>query len=132
VGKPVMTDALARAAATDAGNRSMRAAGREKWDAGDYDAAVAEFNRLRPAGEGGKAPNGRHGPAGGRAVTTDERIEFAARMMRMAEEALGAVRPNLSVAGAPPDLLRAVDEAIDGLGRVATEVRQFQEWHGRE
>jgi hypothetical protein len=38
---------IARAAATDAGNRSMRAAGRTAWDATDYDVAVLEYNRLK-------------------------------------------------------------------------------------
>lgn len=42
------TRLLAWSAATDAGNRSMRAAGREAWDETDYNAAVAEFERLWP------------------------------------------------------------------------------------
>ena len=42
----MMTQQIARAAAQDAGNRSMRAAGRSKWNRADYNSAVAEFNRL--------------------------------------------------------------------------------------
>lgn len=41
-----MTYKLAHAAAWDAGNRSMRAAGRKTWSADDYAACCAEFNRL--------------------------------------------------------------------------------------
>jgi len=47
--KPQMTTELARAAATDAGNRSMRAAGRSKWNQDDAIAAHREFSRLNPA-----------------------------------------------------------------------------------
>lgn len=43
-----MTEELARAASWDAGNRSMRAAGRTIWSQEDADAAWAEFNRLWP------------------------------------------------------------------------------------
>jgi hypothetical protein len=43
-----LTRKLAWAAATDAGNRRMREAGRTKWSQGDYNAAVREFNRLWP------------------------------------------------------------------------------------
>jgi hypothetical protein len=43
-----ITPELARAAATDAGNRAMRAAGRNRWSAEDYAAAVREFERLQP------------------------------------------------------------------------------------
>ena len=43
-----MTEQLARAAAWDAANRSMRAAGREHWNEDDYNACWAEFNRLWP------------------------------------------------------------------------------------
>jgi hypothetical protein len=39
---------LAHAAATDAGNRSMRRAGRKKWNDRDYAAAVKEFERIWP------------------------------------------------------------------------------------
>lgn len=35
---------LAMAAGQDAGNRSMRAAGRKQWDDTDFDVAVATFN----------------------------------------------------------------------------------------
>lgn len=48
----ILTPAMIRAAATDAGNRSMRAAGRTVWAAEDYDAACAEFERLSAAMEG--------------------------------------------------------------------------------
>lgn len=41
-----LTPALARAAGTDAGNRSMRAAGRTVWNEQDLEAAVRETNRL--------------------------------------------------------------------------------------
>ena len=41
-----MTRALAGAAATDAGNRSMRRGKRAAWDESDYDAACVEFTRL--------------------------------------------------------------------------------------
>lgn len=41
-----LTQDLARAAATDAGNRSMRKAGRTKWDADDFNAAAQEYDRL--------------------------------------------------------------------------------------
>jgi hypothetical protein len=41
-----MTEELARAAATDAGNRSMRANSRTKWNQQDYNAAAIEFRRL--------------------------------------------------------------------------------------
>lgn len=43
---PEMTDDLARAAATDAGNRSAQAAGRTTWGPDDLHAAAAEYNRL--------------------------------------------------------------------------------------
>ena len=39
---------LAHAAGTDAGNRSMRRAGRRKWNDLDYAAAVKEFERIWP------------------------------------------------------------------------------------
>ncbi len=41
-----ITYALAHAAARDAGNRSMRKAGRAAWSVDDYNAACAEFERL--------------------------------------------------------------------------------------
>jgi len=44
----VLTRALAYAAATDAGNRAMRAAGRAAWSVDDYNAAAREFARLWP------------------------------------------------------------------------------------
>jgi hypothetical protein len=43
-----LTRDLAWSAATDAGNRSMRAAGRTAWDENDYDVAAQEFGRLWP------------------------------------------------------------------------------------
>jgi hypothetical protein len=43
-----LTRQLAWAAATDAGNRNMRRAGRRKWSLKDYNAATREFNRLWP------------------------------------------------------------------------------------
>lgn len=42
----VLTRQMVRAAAQDAGNRSMRRAGRSTWDAMDWNAAVAELDRL--------------------------------------------------------------------------------------
>lgn len=41
-----MSRQIAWAAATDAGNRSMREHGRTAWNEDDYNAAVAEFDRL--------------------------------------------------------------------------------------
>jgi hypothetical protein len=46
-----LTEDLARAAAQDAGNRSMRAGGRTKWNHEDFNVAVEEFNRLWPVAE---------------------------------------------------------------------------------
>ena len=40
---------IARAAATDAGNRNMRKHGRTKWNYDDAIAAHREFSRLMPA-----------------------------------------------------------------------------------
>jgi hypothetical protein len=45
---PRLTRDVAWAAAHDAGNRSMRHAGRTSWNEDDYNAAVEEFNRLWP------------------------------------------------------------------------------------
>lgn len=42
----VLTFQLVFAAGRDAGNRSMRAAGRKKWIQADYNAACREFRRL--------------------------------------------------------------------------------------
>jgi len=53
---PIMTTALAWAAATDAGNRSMREAGRTAWSAEDYAAAAEELHRL--IGQERQAPKG--------------------------------------------------------------------------
>ena len=45
--KPItMTYSLAMAAGQDAGNRSMRRAGRSKWDESDWNAAAETFARL--------------------------------------------------------------------------------------
>lgn len=46
--RPVMTYELAHRAAWDAGNVSMRAAGRTKWNEDDWNAMCAEFERLWP------------------------------------------------------------------------------------
>lgn len=43
-----LTRALAWAAATDEGNRSMRVAGRSKWSRKDYNAACRKFAELWP------------------------------------------------------------------------------------
>lgn len=43
-----LTLAMVFAAGRDAGNRSMRKAGRKKWSKRDYGAAVAEYKRLAP------------------------------------------------------------------------------------
>jgi hypothetical protein len=44
----VMTYALAMAAARDAANHRMRAAGRVSWSRGDYNEMVRVFTRLWP------------------------------------------------------------------------------------
>lgn len=44
--QPILTPSIARAAAQDAGNRSMRKANRTKWNADDYNAAAREYARL--------------------------------------------------------------------------------------
>jgi hypothetical protein len=44
--RPLTDRQLAYSAATDAGNHSMRAGGRTVWAAKDYNAAVAELERL--------------------------------------------------------------------------------------
>lgn len=41
-------EALARAAATDAANRHMRAAGRKVWNRDDYNVAAEELERISP------------------------------------------------------------------------------------
>lgn len=46
--KLVMTYDLAHRAGWDAGNRSMKTAGRTVWNEDDYNACWAEFNRLWP------------------------------------------------------------------------------------
>jgi hypothetical protein len=43
-----MTPAIARAAARDAANRQMHAAGRTAWNEDDYNLACDEFLRLWP------------------------------------------------------------------------------------
>ena len=52
---PMLTVGIARAAATDAGNRNMRKDGRTKWNRGDAMAAHREFVRLMP--DAGKLPS---------------------------------------------------------------------------
>lgn len=56
-----LTPELAIAAATDAGNRAMRARGGKRWSKADYNAFAREYNRVypyrceccgEPAGEG--------------------------------------------------------------------------------
>lgn len=44
------TESLARGA-WDAGNRSMRAAGREHWNEDDWDAMCSAYNKLWPLSE---------------------------------------------------------------------------------
>jgi hypothetical protein len=44
-----ITREIAHAAATDAGDRSMRAGNRSVWNLDDYLAAVDEFQRLWPS-----------------------------------------------------------------------------------
>ena len=44
--KPELTYNIIHAITWDAGNRSMRQAGRDKWSVDDYNAAADEFNRL--------------------------------------------------------------------------------------
>ena len=46
--KPTITYQIAMAAAQDAGNRHMRAAGRTKWDEEDWNHACETFKRLWP------------------------------------------------------------------------------------
>jgi len=62
--KPItMTYSLAIAAGQDAGNRSMRQAGRSKWDEDDWNVAAETFGRLwpEPAHNGkGDVENGRY------------------------------------------------------------------------
>lgn len=43
-----MTQEIARAAAQDAGNRSMRKAGRKVWNLEDYLLANCKYNELWP------------------------------------------------------------------------------------
>jgi hypothetical protein len=42
----ISKDSLARSAGTDAGNRSMRKAGRKEWNEEDYEVAAKEYNRI--------------------------------------------------------------------------------------
>lgn len=48
---PVLTYAYAHSAAWDAGNRSMRAAGRDRWNDDDYSAAARAFDALQAAAD---------------------------------------------------------------------------------
>ena len=50
--KPILSYELASAAGMDAGNRSMRQAGRKKWNEDDFNAAARETNRLIDVIEG--------------------------------------------------------------------------------
>jgi len=45
--RPALTYAVMMAAAQDAGNRSMRAAGRRQWSKRDHTEAITAFNLLR-------------------------------------------------------------------------------------
>lgn len=45
---PRITREIAQAAATDAGNRRMRALGRQRWDRDDFNEAVRVFDELMP------------------------------------------------------------------------------------
>lgn len=44
--KQMLTPEVAHAAGWDAGNRSMRAAGRTRWSEDDWNTAARETNRL--------------------------------------------------------------------------------------
>ena len=44
-----LTEEIARVAARDAGNRSMRMAGRAAWNEEDFVVAAMEYERLWPA-----------------------------------------------------------------------------------
>ena len=46
--KITITREIARAAAMDTGDHSMRQAGRTVWNREDYNAMIGEFNRLWP------------------------------------------------------------------------------------
>jgi len=46
--KITITREIARVAAMDAGDRSMRQAGRTAWNREDYNVMIEEFNRLWP------------------------------------------------------------------------------------
>jgi len=75
--KVTMTYPLAMAAGRDAGNRSMRRAGRNQWDEDDWNAAAETFERLRgkenglPEGE--NAVQGDSGAAMTATATTQQR-----------------------------------------------------------
>lgn len=56
--KLTMTYELAHAAGIDAGNRSMRKAGRKHWNEDDYNVCVAESDRLWPGDINGLWPKG--------------------------------------------------------------------------
>jgi len=44
--KITLTYSLAMAASRDAGNRSMRKAGRKRWNVADWNVAAEVFNRI--------------------------------------------------------------------------------------
>jgi hypothetical protein len=46
--KITLTYSLAMAASRDAGNRSMRKAGRTRWSRADWNAAAEKFHKLLP------------------------------------------------------------------------------------
>jgi hypothetical protein len=51
-----LTEELARMAAQDAGNRSMRKAHRKAWNEEDWNVAAETFDRLWPTKEDGTVP----------------------------------------------------------------------------
>jgi len=57
----VINNELARAAAQDVGNRSMRAGGRAAWNREDWLAACREFNRLDLKAAFDKPKGGKNG-----------------------------------------------------------------------
>ena len=46
MGRIKLTRSICYAAASDAGNASMRRGNRVKWNSTDYNAAIKEYNRL--------------------------------------------------------------------------------------
>ena len=62
------TEAIARAAAWDAGNRHAKAAGRKKWSRADYNVAVRELDRLLGPASPNRRRKGRSSSGAGRGV----------------------------------------------------------------